>query len=77
MQAPMGKPAGLPSSSGPAIKGEAIKNQPFDLAVDVNDSEEIDSEEEEDEVNVEQGKPQTQSQSTTQTSKAAQQLNHQ
>jgi len=34
------------------IKGAEVQNQPFDLAVDVNDSEEIDSEEEEDEVNV-------------------------
>ena len=29
-----------------------MEDQPFDLAVDVNDSEEIDSDEEEDEVNV-------------------------
>jgi hypothetical protein len=29
-----------------------VENQPFDLAVDVNDSEEIESDEEEDEVNV-------------------------
>lgn len=35
------------------MKGEKVANQPFDLAVDVNDSEEIDSDEEEDEVNVE------------------------
>lgn len=34
------------------MKGEKVEDQPFDLAVDVNDSEEIDSEEEEDEVNV-------------------------
>ena len=32
------------------IKGAAVDNQHHDLAVDVNDSEEIDSEEEEDEV---------------------------
>jgi hypothetical protein len=29
-----------------------VENQPFDLAVEVNDSEEIDSDEEGDEVNV-------------------------
>jgi len=34
------------------VKGEKVDNQPFDLAVDVDDSEEIDSEEEEDQVNV-------------------------
>ena len=37
----------------PDVKGQKVDNQPFDLAVDVNDSEEIDSDEEEDEVNVE------------------------
>jgi len=34
------------------VKGAKVEDQPFDLAVDVNDSEEIDSDEEEDEVNV-------------------------
>lgn len=34
------------------MKGEKVENQPFDLAVDVNDSEEIESDEEDDEVNV-------------------------
>lgn len=34
------------------VKGQKVENQPFDLAVDVNDSEEIESDEEEDEVNV-------------------------
>ena len=34
------------------VKGEKVDNQPFDLAVDVNDSEEIESDEEDDEVNV-------------------------
>lgn len=34
------------------MKGQKVENQPFDLAVSVNDSEEIDSEEEEDEVNM-------------------------
>jgi len=32
------------------VKGQEVQNQPFDLAVSVNDSEEVDSEEEEDEV---------------------------
>ena len=36
------------------IKADAIQNQHHDLAVDVNDSEEIDSEEEEDEVQMDQ-----------------------
>jgi len=35
------------------VKSEKVENQPFDLVVDVNDSEEIESEEEDDEVNVE------------------------
>jgi hypothetical protein len=34
------------------VKGQAVENQPFDLAVEVNDSEEIDSDEDEDEVNL-------------------------
>jgi hypothetical protein len=34
------------------VKGEKVENQPFDLAVEVNDSEEIESDEEDDEVNV-------------------------
>jgi len=38
---------------GPAgkVEGQKLDNQPYDLAVDVNDSEEIESDEEEDEVN--------------------------
>lgn len=36
------------------VKGEEIQNQHHDLAVSVNDSEEIDSEEEEDEVQMSQ-----------------------
>ena len=37
---------------GPAkeIQGEKLKDQPYDLAVDVNDSEEIESDEDDDEV---------------------------
>ena len=50
-QQPEGKAGG--SGPPPDVKGEKVANQPFDLAVDVNDSEEIDSDEEEDEVNVE------------------------
>ena len=34
------------------MKGQKVENQPFDLAVDVNDSEEIESDEEEDRMNV-------------------------
>ena len=37
------------------MKGaQGVDNQPYDLAVDVNDSEEIESDEEADEVNVPQ-----------------------
>ena len=32
------------------VKGEKLENQPYDLAVDVNDSEEIESDEDDDEV---------------------------
>lgn len=32
------------------VKGDKLDNQPYDLAVDVNDSEEIESDEEDDEV---------------------------
>lgn len=35
---------------GKEVKGEKLENQPYDLAVDVNDSEEIESEEDDDEV---------------------------
>lgn len=42
------KPGARPAD----VKGAKVEDQPFDLAVDVNDSEEIDSDEEEDEVNV-------------------------
>ena len=34
------------------VKGDKLENQPYDLAVDVNDSEEIESDEEDDEVNM-------------------------
>jgi len=33
----------------PEVKGEKLENQPYDLAVDVNDSEEIESDDDEDE----------------------------
>ena len=36
---------------GKHVKGKELENQPYDLAVDVNDSEEVESEEEDDEVN--------------------------
>jgi len=42
-----------PTAAGP-MKGAQVDNQPYDLAVDVNDSEEIESDEEADEVNVPQ-----------------------
>jgi len=42
------KPGGKPED----IKGQKIDNQPFDLAVDVNDSEEIESEEDDGNMNV-------------------------
>ena len=42
------------------VQGAKVENQPFDLAVDVNDSEEIDSDEEEDEVNVDVNVPSAQ-----------------
>lgn len=51
-------PAGAQKKAGGAspprqdVKGQKVENQPFDLAVEVNDSEEIDSDEEEDEVHV-------------------------
>ena len=43
-----------PLAAGPPkdVKGDKLENQPYDLAVDVNDSEEIESDEEEDEVNM-------------------------
>ena len=41
-----------PAKAAADVKGDKVEDQPFDLAVDVNDSEEIDSDEEEDEVNV-------------------------
>ena len=56
MQIPDSKPKATEAAAGakpPDVKGQKVDNQPFDLAVDVNDSEEIDSDEEEDEVNVE------------------------
>ena len=57
-QKPISGPAnaakGPPGAGGkpPEVKGQKVENQPFDLAVEVNDSEEIESDEEEDEVNV-------------------------
>ena len=45
-------PAGAAGAKAAEVKGKQVEDQPFDLAVDVNDSEEIDSDEEEDEVNM-------------------------
>ena len=42
---------GKSGSGNKEIKGEKLENQPYDLAVDVNDSEEIESDEEDDVVN--------------------------
>ncbi|CDW77990.1 intraflagellar transport protein 46 homolog [Stylonychia lemnae] len=60
-------PKQQPQQKGPSpgkkpgdVKGQVVDNQPFDLAVEVNDSEEIDSDEEGDEVHV--GGPQQQQQ---------------
>ena len=47
------KQEGNEMRSGPPpkeVKGEKLENQPYDLAVDVNDSEEIESDEDDDEV---------------------------
>ena len=42
---------GKAAGPGGKVDGEKLDNQPYDLAVDVNDSEEIESDEEDDEVN--------------------------
>lgn len=47
-QAAPNKPLGQPAPIKPDIKAQAVDNQHHDLAVSVNDSEEIDSEEEDD-----------------------------
>ena len=36
------------------MRAKEVENQPYDLAVDVNDSEEVDSEEDVDDINVQQ-----------------------
>ena len=41
-----------PKPDAANVKGDKLENQPYDLAVDVNDSEEIESDEEDDEVNM-------------------------
>lgn len=48
---PERKGSGSKGGIKPEVKGEKLENQPYDLAVDVNDSEEIESDEEDDEVN--------------------------
>ena len=55
-----GSSAGAPGPGG-KVAGEKLDNQPYDLAVDVNDSEEIESDEEDDEVNPIGGVPPGQS----------------
>jgi hypothetical protein len=46
----IGSGAKKDGKEGKEVKGEKLENQPYDLAVDVNDSEEIESEEDDDEV---------------------------
>jgi hypothetical protein len=41
--------------AGKEVAGQRLDNQPYDLAVDVNDSEEIESDEEDDEVGAMEG----------------------
>lgn len=52
MKAAKQEGSGMKSSGAPPkeVKGEKLENQPYDLAVDVNDSEEIESDEDDDEV---------------------------
>lgn len=52
MKAAKQEGSGMKSSGVPPkeVKGEKLENQPYDLAVDVNDSEEIESDEDDDEV---------------------------
>lgn len=42
--------SGIKPGMAKEVKGEKLENQPYDLAVDVNDSEEIESDEDDDEV---------------------------
>jgi hypothetical protein len=56
------KAGGMPPKE---VKGEKLENQPYDLAVDVNDSEEIESDEEDDEVNMNDVGRSTQNQQQT------------
>ena len=48
------------------VKADKLENQPYDLAVDVNDSEEIESDEEDDEVNMNDVQRNTENQQTRQ-----------
>lgn len=50
MMKPSSKKDGSDSKAPKEIQGEKLKDQPYDLAVDVNDSEEIESDEDDDEV---------------------------
>ena len=47
----MPKAGGKAPAPAGKVEGQKLDNQPYDLAVDVNDSEEIESDEEDDEVN--------------------------
>jgi len=66
-EAPQKKESGSKSGNMPAkeVKGDKLENQPYDLAVDVNDSEEIESDEEDDEVNMNDVGRSTQNQQQT------------
>ena len=48
----------MKSGAPKEVKGEKLENQPYDLAVDVNDSEEIESDEDDDEVRALEGEKQ-------------------
>ena len=65
--APQAQSSGAKASGMPPkeVKGEKLENQPYDLAVDVNDSEEIESDEEDDEVNMNDVGRSTQNQQQT------------
>jgi hypothetical protein len=52
MMDPANKRDGSKAEDAKDVKGEKLDNQPYDMAVDVNDSEEIESDEEDDEVNM-------------------------
>lgn len=61
-----GKGKGGSGQAQKEIKGEKLDNQPYDLAVDVNDSEEVESDEEDDVVNAMNSGAQAQAQQNAQ-----------